>query len=325
VQPILSVEDLTVQFGASHGSRLHPAVCGVSLNVCRGEVLGLVGESGSGKSVTLRSIPGLTRRYGKLSGRVLWQGEDLMAMPESAMRPILGKDIAMIFQEPMTALNPLLTVGIQITESLKAHTGLNAHERQRRAVEVLDLVGIPGAAHRLSDYPHQFSGGMRQRVMIAIALASTPKLLLADEPTTALDVTIQAQILDLIAQLARDFDMGVILVTHDLGVVAQSCDRVAVMYAGRIVEEGTVRAVLHDPRHPYTNGLMRSVPQDVPPRTPLFSIPGTPPSLSSMPAGCAFAPRCTYATERCTAEIPSLSSLTRGHLAACHHPFGGAQ
>ena len=186
MQPILSVEDLTVQFGASHGSRLHPAVCGVSLNVCRGEVLGLVGESGSGKSVTLRSIPGLTRRYGKLSGRVLWQGEDLMAMPESAMRPILGKDIAMIFQEPMTALNPLLTVGIQITESLKAHTGLNAHERQRRAVEVLDLVGIPGAAHRLSDYPHQFSGGMRQRVMIAIALASTPKLLLADEPTTAL-------------------------------------------------------------------------------------------------------------------------------------------
>jgi oligopeptide transport system ATP-binding protein len=325
VQPILSIQDLTLTFGPKKGRRLLPAVNGVSLDLRRGEILGLVGESGSGKSVTLRSIPGLTRQHGMLRGKVMWEGKDLVTLSDAALRPILGKDIAMIFQEPMTALNPLLTVGVQITESLKAHTTLEARERMRRAVEVLDMVGIPGAAGRLNDYPHQFSGGMRQRVMIAIALASTPKLLLADEPTTALDVTIQAQILDLIAQLARDFDMGVILVTHDLGVVAQSCDRVAVMYAGRIVEQGTVRTVLGNPRHPYTNGLMRSVPQNVPPRTQLFSIPGTPPSLWNMPPGCAFAPRCAQAIARCTAEVPPLSALEAGHLAACHCPLGAAQ
>ena len=220
----------------------------------------------------------------------------------------------------MTALNPLLTVGTQITESLRAHTALDRRARRLRAVEILDMVGIPGASGRLDDYPHQFSGGMRQRVMIAIALAARPRLLLADEPTTALDVTIQAQILDLIAGLARDLDMGVILVTHDLGVVAQSCDRVAVMYAGRLVEEGPVRTVLGASRHPYTVGLMQSVPQDVAPRTPLYSIPGTPPSLWALPPGCAFAPRCPRSDAACAARAPGLERLAPGHAAACYHP-----
>lgn len=318
MKPILEICNLTVTFGSPRAAL--PAVRDVSLSVGRGEVLGLVGESGSGKSVTLRSIPGLTRRHGQVAGKILWQGVDLNRLDDSAMRPLLGGQIATIFQEPMTALNPLLTVGTQITESLRAHTDLDRRARRIRAVEILDMVGIPGASGRLDDYPHQFSGGMRQRVMIAIALAARPRLLLADEPTTALDVTIQAQILDLIAGLARDLDMGVILVTHDLGVVAQSCDRVAVMYAGRLVEEGPVRTVLGAPRHPYTVGLMQSVPQDVAPRTPLYSIPGTPPSLWNLPPGCAFAPRCPRADAACTTLPPALETLAPGHAAACYHP-----
>ncbi|MBO6507530.1 MAG: ABC transporter ATP-binding protein, partial [Roseibium sp.] len=229
--------------------------------------------------------------------------------------------------EPMTSLNPLLTVGVQIDETLKSHTGLTATERKARAIEMLDLVGIPAARSRLGEYPHQFSGGMRQRVMIAIALAARPKLLLADEPTTALDVTIQAQILDLILSLAQDFDMGVILVTHDLGVVAQTCDQVAVMYAGRIVEQGAVREVLRTPQHPYTVGLMRSVPENVPPRTPLYSIPGTPPSLLSLPAGCAFAPRCPQRTDLCAQSRPLLATETGQRAVACFNQVknrGGA-
>lgn len=315
-QALLEVRNLSTTFGGK-GKSL-PAVQEVSFSLRKGEILGLVGESGSGKSVTLRSVLGLSRRYGTVSGDVLWRGENLATMPEARLRHIRGGEIAMIFQEPMTSLNPLLTVGLQIEETLVAHTDMNRAARRRRAVEILDIVGIPAAADRLDDFPHQFSGGMRQRVMIAIALAATPKLLLADEPTTALDVTIQAQILDLILDLAREFDMGVILVTHDLGVVAQTCDSVAVMYAGRIVEKGTVRDVLRSPHHPYTVGLMRSVPENVAPRTRLYSIPGTPPSLFDLPAGCTFAPRCSVKSDACAA-LPPLRALGLERYVACHH------
>jgi len=315
-QALLDVRNLSTTFGSK--GRALPAVQDVSFSLKKGEILGLVGESGSGKSVTLRSVLGLSRRYGTVSGDVFWNGENLAAMPEARLRRIRGGEIAMIFQEPMTSLNPLLTVGLQIEETLMAHTDMSRAARRRRAIEILDIVGIPSAGDRLDDFPHQFSGGMRQRVMIAIALAATPKLLLADEPTTALDVTIQAQILDLILDLARDFDMGVILVTHDLGVVAQTCDSVAVMYAGRIVEKGTVRDVLRNPHHPYTVGLMRSVPESVAPRTRLYSIPGTPPSLFDLPSGCAFAPRCNVKSEAC-ATLPPLRSAGLHRHVACHH------
>ncbi len=316
--PILEIEALNTTF-YRNGQAL-PAVREVSFSVARGEVLGLVGESGSGKSVTLRSIMGLARRYGDVSGQVRWQGRDLVPMPDRELRLIQGREIAMIFQEPMTSLNPLLTIGLQIEENLLAHTNLSRAARRDRAIEMLDLVGIPSAAQRLKDYPHQFSGGMRQRVMIAIALAANPKLLLADEPTTALDVTIQAQILDLILRLAEEMEMGVVLVTHDLGVVAQTCDNVSVMYAGRIVEQGPVRNVLREPRHPYTVGLMRSVPENLPPRTPLYSIQGVPPSLDTLPSGCAFAPRCSACVEACVQGRPDLSRVTDTRHVACFNP-----
>ncbi|WP_170327537.1 ABC transporter ATP-binding protein [Ruegeria arenilitoris] len=321
--PILEVDGLNTTF--HRGGQPLPALRDVSFSVARGEVLGLVGESGSGKSVTLRSIIGLARRYGDVTGEVRWQGQDLVQMPDRALRQIQGREIAMIFQEPMTSLNPLLTVGLQLEETLRAHTDLSQSARRDRAIEMLDLVGIPSAAQRLKDYPHQFSGGMRQRVMIAIALAANPKLLLADEPTTALDVTIQAQILDLILRLAQDMDMGVVLVTHDLGVVAQTCDTVAVMYAGRIVEQGSVRGVLKDPRHPYTVGLMRSVPENLPPRTPLYSVPGVPPSLDALPQGCAFAPRCAACVAACTQDRPPLTVVTEGRQVACLNPITKSQ
>ena len=315
---LLEVENLSTTF--RRGGVELPAVRDVNFSLRKGEVLGLVGESGSGKSVTLRSIIGLSRRYGDVTGKVRWQGQDITQMSERGLRKIRGREMAMIFQEPMTSLNPLLTVGLQVTETLKAHTDLNRKERRARAIEVLDHVGIPSAATRLDEYPHQFSGGMRQRVMIAIALAAQPKLLLADEPTTALDVTIQAQILDLILSLASEFEMGVVLVTHDLGVVAQTCDTVAVMYAGRIVEQGKVRDVLRAPHHPYTTGLMNSVPQNVPPRTQLYSVPGTPPSLEALPSGCAFAARCPVSTETCLTTRPTLEPRTDTRHCACFHP-----
>jgi oligopeptide transport system ATP-binding protein len=316
--PLLTVENLCTTF--TRGGVQLPAVRDVSFSLDEGRVLGLVGESGSGKSVTLRSILGLARQYGDVTGSVRWQGQELTTMSEAKIRHIRGREIAMIFQEPMTSLNPLLTVGQQIFETLKAHTDLGKVARRDRAIEMLDLVGIPSAKSRLSDYPHQFSGGMRQRVMIAIALAANPKLLLADEPTTALDVTIQAQILDLILSLADQMSMGVVLVTHDLGVVAQTCEDVAVMYAGRIVEQGAVRDVLRTPCHPYTTGLMRSVPQDVPPRTQLYSVPGTPPSLEMIPKGCAFAERCDARQEDCERFRPALQETSEGRRVACFHP-----
>jgi peptide/nickel transport system ATP-binding protein len=317
IAPALSVRNLTTTFETSRGRVT--AVNDVGFDVLPGEVVGLVGESGSGKSVTLRSIMRLVHAPGAVTGSVHWQGKDLLAMPERQLRKVRGGEIAMIFQEPMTALNPVLPIGIQIEENLSAHTPLDARQRAARARELMDMVGISDAARRLNDYPHQFSGGMRQRAMIAIALASNPRLLLADEPTTALDVTIQDQILKLILDLRDRLSMGVVLVTHDLGVVAATCDRMAVMYGGRIVETGRVADVFKEPHHAYTRGLLGSVPRSGTERTMLLSIEGTPPSLSAIPPGCSFNPRCTFATDICREELPMLVPVAAGRLVACHH------
>jgi peptide/nickel transport system ATP-binding protein len=315
---LLEVRGLRASFATARGTL--NAVDGIDLSVRPGEVLGLVGESGSGKSITLRAILGLVRDPGRVEGSAVWRGrDDLLAMPESTLRHLRGREIAMIFQEPMSALNPVLTVGRQIDENLKAHTDLSRSGRRARAVELLDQVGIPAAAQRLGDYPHQFSGGMRQRVMIAIALASSPSLLLADEPTTALDVTIQDQILKLLLRLRDELGMAVILVTHDLGVVAQSCDRVAVMYAGRIVETAGVAELFACPRHAYTAGLLASVPSGRSARLPLRPIEGSPPPLTDLPDACAFAPRCGLATTACRQGRPPLLKLAPEHASACIH------
>jgi len=313
----LSVRNLTTRIRTSRGEIT--AIQQVSLSLAPGEILGLVGESGSGKSVTLRSLLQLLGPRATTSGSVNWGGEELVDLTDKAMRRIRGGEIAMIFQEPMIALNPVLTVHRQIDESLCAHTTLNRQQRRLRTVELLGLVGIPDAQRRLDDYPHQFSGGMRQRVMIAVALAGEPQLLLADEPTTALDVTIQEQIIKLLLNLRDELHMGMIFVTHDLSVVAQLCDRVAVMYAGRIVESGPVSEIFRRPRHPYTQGLMASVPRLGGERLPLQSIDGTPPSLAALPDGCSFNPRCAYRSEKCLREVPALEQLSVGHEAACHH------
>jgi len=313
----LAIQGLATTFATRAGTVR--AVDGIDLEVRAGEVLGLVGESGSGKSVTLRSIVRLVPPPGRIEGRAIWQGRDLLALPERQLLDVRGKEIAMIFQEPMTALNPVLTIRRQIDENLKAHTGLGRGERAPRAIELLDLVGIPSAAERLDAYPHQFSGGMRQRVMIAIALASQPRLLLADEPTTALDVTIQDQILKLLLELRDRLGMSVILVTHDLGVVAQTCDRVAVMYAGRIMEVGPVVEVFRGPRHAYTLGLLGSIPSGGAIRQPLRSIEGTPPSPSDLPPGCPFAPRCAFVTDACRRRRPDLVPVASDHHTACLH------
>jgi oligopeptide/dipeptide ABC transporter ATP-binding protein len=311
----LQVRGLTTTFETPRGTAV--AVDNVDLDVAPGEVLGIVGESGSGKSVTLRSIMRLVHPPGRVSGRVEWQGRDLVRLSREELRRVRGGEIAMIFQEPMTALNPVLPVKLQIEENLTAHTSLNARERRARAIELMTLVGIPAPERRLDDYPHQFSGGMRQRAMIAIALASSPKLLLADEPTTALDVTIQDQILKLLLELRDRMAMSVVLVTHDLGVVAATCDRMAVMYGGRVVETGLVGEVFAAPRHPYTRGLLGSIPHGGAERTLLRSIEGTPPSLTDMPAGCAFHPRCSFAVERCRLERPALTEVSITRRAAC--------
>ncbi|SHE51571.1 peptide/nickel transport system ATP-binding protein/oligopeptide transport system ATP-binding protein [Loktanella atrilutea] len=314
-EPILSVRNLTATFG--QGASALRAVNEVSFDVMPGEVLGLVGESGSGKSVTLRSLLRLLPVGGHVGGSVSWHGKDIVRMTDAELRAVRGGQISMIFQEPMTALNPVLPVRVQIEENLRAHTQLDRKGRNARAKELMDLVGIPDSARRLDEFPHQFSGGMRQRVMIAIALASDPKLLLADEPTTALDVTIQDQILNLILDLRDELAMSVVLVTHDLGVVAATCDRMAVMYAGRIVEEGDVTQVFAQPRHAYTRGLLGSIPQAGTERSMLLSIDGTPPGLAAIPQGCAFNPRCDFATDICRRTRPHLTG--DGHRAACHN------
>jgi oligopeptide/dipeptide ABC transporter ATP-binding protein len=315
--PLLSLRGLQTTLATDAGALT--VVDGVDLDVREGEILGLVGESGSGKSMTLRSILRLIRPPGRVAGEILWRGRDLVPLREAEMRAIRGREIGMIFQEPMTALNPVLSVGRQILENLLAHTDLGRAARRRRAIELLDLVGIPAPAQRVNDYPHQFSGGMRQRAMIAIALASNPSLLLADEPTTALDVTIQDQILKLLLRLRETLGMAVILVTHDLGVVAQSCDRVAVMYAGRVAEIGEVSAVFAAPRHAYTLGLLQSVPDARHIRQALRPIGGAPPAPGTVGDRCAFIPRCEFATAACEARRPPLIAIGGGRLAACVH------
>ena len=317
--PLLSVRDLNVRI-PTPGGVLH-AVRGVNFDLSGGEVLGLVGESGSGKSVTLRALLKLHRAPIMMSGEVKYGGANLLTLPDKKLRSVRGGQISLIFQEPMTALNPVLTVGEQIAENLREHKGLRGRAAQDRAAELLDLTGIPSPRSRLSDYPHQFSGGMRQRAMIAIALASEPKLLLADEPTTALDVTIQDQILRLLLRLRSELGMSVILVTHDLGVVAQTCDRVAVMYAGTLMETAGVAELFSHPKHAYTSGLLGSLPDGGggTHRRPLTPIPGGPPDLRSLPQGCTFSPRCIRATDACRAAEPPLVQVAPGHDSACIH------
>ncbi len=303
----LVVRDLRVVFDTPKGPVW--AVDGVDLEVAPGAVLGLVGESGSGKSVTLRAIARLLHANATVSGEVLWEDEDVLAMPPDRLRRLRGAEIGIVFQEPMAALNPVLTIGLQIDESLEAHTELDTKGRRARALELLDLVGIAAGGARLGQYPHEFSGGMRQRAMIAIALASSPKLLLADEPTTALDVTIQDQILRLLLRLKAELGMGLVLVTHDLGVVAQTCERVAVMYAGRVCEAGPVASVFASPRHAYTQALLRAMPgEGARAGAKLVPIPGQAPRLDRPAQGCAFQPRCTVSESACETRRPSMET-----------------
>jgi phosphonate C-P lyase system protein PhnK len=305
------VRDLSVAFGRN------TVVEGVSFDLAPGEILGVVGESGSGKSVTALSIMRLIPSPGRVTGRIDFAGQDLMALPEPRMREIRGRDIAMIFQEPMTSLNPVFTCGDQVMEALVHHRGLDRAGARAEALKLLKLVEIPSAERRLDDYPHQLSGGMRQRVMIAMALACRPKLLLADEPTTALDATIQAQILDLLRGLQRELGMAVVLITHDLGVVSEVAHRVLVMYAGRVVETSPAAKVFARPLHPYTEGLLASIPRLEGPIERLDAIPGQVPTPDAMPAGCRFAPRCRYAEPACAASPPPLAPRGEGRAAAC--------
>ena len=317
-QPLLQVDDLHVQIAGRRG--IVRAVDGVSLEVPTGEAVGLVGESGSGKSMTLRAILGVLPPEARVTaGRVLLDGADLAHLGNSQLNKIRGPKIAMIFQEPMSALNPVMRVGSQIAEGPQVHLGMNRRQAAERAVDLMRRVGIPDAERRYRSFPHEFSGGMRQRVMIAIALSCEPELILCDEPTTALDVTIQDQILRLLTKLCRESGTSLVFVTHDLPVVAQVCDQLAVMYAGRIVERGSVQEVLTEPSHPYTLGLLRSAPDVDHPRSSLEAIPGSPPSLVSPPAGCRFHPRCKFAEEDCTVTEPPLRLIDAGHATACLH------
>jgi len=315
---LLEVKDLRTYFYTEEG--IVKAVDGITYDVKEGETLALVGESGCGKSVSalalLRLIPIPPGRI--VSGEVIFQGEDLLGMSEDEIRHVRGNRISMVFQEPMTSLNPVLTIGKQLTEALELHLKLDKEAAMRRAVQLLEMVGVAEAQRRVSDYPHQFSGGMRQRVMIAMALSCNPKLLIADEPTTALDVTIQAQVLEVMARLSREFGTAVIIITHNLGVVARYANRVNVMYAGKIIEASTAANVYGDPRHPYTLGLLRSVPRlDQVSQERLVPIEGQPPDLSHLPQGCAFYARCTYRIDQCREEFPPLRPVAEDHFAAC--------
>ena len=303
--PLLSVRNLRVEFNTRRGTLV--AVDDVSFDIAPGEVLGVVGESGAGKSITGNAIIGLLEPPGRIAGgEILLEGERIDNLPQEQMRKIRGRRIGAIFQDPLTSLNPLYTVGRQIIETIRTHLPMGETEARRRAVALLEEVGIPAAARRIDHYPHQFSGGMRQRVVIALALAANPKLIVADEPTTALDVSIQAQIIALLKRLCRDHGTAVMLVTHDMGVIAETADRVAVMYAGRIVEIGPVHDVIHRPQHPYSVGLMGSIPSIVEERERLTQIDGAMPRLTAIPPGCAFNPRCPHAFERCRRERPEL-------------------
>ncbi|WP_195419165.1 ABC transporter ATP-binding protein [Collinsella sp. D33t1_170424_A12] len=318
-QHLLEVDNLKMYFHTEDGV-VH-AVDGVSYTLDRGETLGVVGESGSGKSVTAMTIMGLiSMPPGKIEGgRVLYRGHSLLDMSEEEMQHIRGNDIAMIFQDPMTSLNPVYKIGKQVGEGLRLHRGYSKQEALKRATELLDLVGIPEPEKRVNEYPHQFSGGMRQRVMIAMALACDPDILIADEPTTALDVTIQAQIIELMQEMQEKNGNAIVMITHDLGVVADIADKIMVMYAGRPVEFGTADEIFYDSRHPYTWGLIRSIPeQAIDEKKPLTPIHGNPPSLMNLPAGCPFAPRCPYAQDICHEKLPEHVTTETGHYSACH-------
>ncbi len=314
---LLEVDNLTTAFKTERGEIT--AVEEVSFNLDEGEILGIVGESGSGKSVTALTVMGLLPRPPAriVAGEVRFNGEVLTKASDSRMQKIRGSGIAMVFQEPMTSLNPVFTIGDQIMETLRAHERLTPKQQRARAIEMLDKVGIPSPAKRLDDYPHQLSGGQRQRVMIAIALACNPKLLIADEPTTALDVTIQAQILDLLMDLRDEFRMAIMIITHNMGVIAQTADRVMVMYAGRVVEEAPVMRIFDKPSHPYTRGLLECVPSLEQDKSRLVAIPGTLPDPAHRPPGCRYAPRCSLAIPACAAGIPPLIGIEAAHEAAC--------
>jgi len=315
--PLLEVNDLRTFFHTRNG--IVRAVNGVSFSIERGETLGIVGESGSGKSVTGYSLLGLVPSPpGRIeSGTARFDGVDLLACSSEELRRIRGKRISMVFQDPMTALNPYMTVGDQVGEPLVVHDGIGWREANHRACHMLESVGLQDVSERMSEYPHQFSGGMRQRVMIAMALITRPEILIADEPTTALDVTVQAQILEIIKQMQRELGMAVVLVTHNLGIVAGMCDRILVMYAGRILEAASVRDLYRRPRHPYTEAIMAALPSVDEKRGRLNAIPGLPPDLSVEMPGCPFAPRCAYAAERCGEECPELREVAPNHASAC--------
>jgi peptide/nickel transport system ATP-binding protein len=317
-KPILQIKDLKVSFQS--GKKYVPAVDGISFELKEGEILGIVGESGSGKSVTSLTTMGLIPTPpGKVeTGEIYFDGKDLTHLSEKEWRKIRGNQISMIFQEPMTSLNPLFTVGNQLMEAIRLHTDLSKKEANSRSVELLKLVGIPRAEGILKEYPHQLSGGMRQRVMIAIAMACNPKMLIADEPTTALDVTIQAQILALMKDLNTKTNTSIILITHDLGVVAEICERVIVMYCGQIVEQGDVRTILKNPKHPYTKGLLKSIPDLTEKKDRLYSIPGSVPTPGTIHQGCRFAARCEVAFDQCRVEAPDLYKTEKeGHQVRC--------
>ncbi len=316
--PVLNVRDLEVRFSTEEGSVIAVNKVGIQLNEC--EVLGLIGESGSGKSVTLRALlrllPG---RKSSISGTIELGGKDVLKLSDAELQDYRGGETSMIFQEPATAFDPVYTVGYQISEAIRNHLGASKSEARARALELLKLVGIPSPETRLNNYPHEMSGGMRQRAMIALALASSPKLLLADEPTTALDATVQIQVLLLLRELQQRMRMAVIFVTHDIGVAAEISDQVAVMYGGRIVENGKARDVLKSPRHPYTEGLLSSTVHGAKKGEKIDAIPGMPPNLANMPDGCAFAPRCRYATDICRQRVPQLEAGADGRKVACFH------
>ena len=318
-ETLLEVRDLKVVFPTHEGDV--QAVSDLSYTLHRGETLGIVGESGSGKSVSSLTLMGLLNRdRARISGEAIFGGKDLLTLPPGEMRDIRGKDIAMIFQDPFACLHPMYRVGDQIAEAVTAHASVSKSQAIDRAVELLGAVGIPKPRDRARDYPHQFSGGMRQRAMIAMALVNNPSVLIADEPTTALDVTVQAQILELIERVKQEFDIGVILITHDLGVVSETADTVLVMYAGRAMETGPARDVFAAPQHPYTWGLLQSMPTIDQRLESLLAIEGSPPSLLRPPSGCPFNPRCAYAFAPCPVELPELRTIPDGHLDRCHLP-----
>jgi dipeptide transport system ATP-binding protein len=317
---LVEIRNLSVEFHTHRG--VMQAVNDLDLAIESGEVLGIVGESGSGKSVSMLALMGLIPWPGKVTAdRLVFAGHDLSALSPAQRRRIIGKDMAMVFQEPTTSLNPCFTVGFQIMETLAVHEGGSRAQRRRRAIELLDHVGIPAPASRLGSFPHQLSGGMNQRVMIAMAIACNPKLLIADEPTTALDVTIQAQILDLLVRLQREQGMALVLITHDMGVVAETAHRVSVMYAGQQVEEQDVDSLFAAPRHPYTAALLEALPERSIGHRRLATIPGVVPGIDDRPAGCLFNPRCGFVQERCRVEQPRLLADAHGRLARCHFPL----